>query len=217
MNIKWILGMGSMGALVFFAQPADAHHCGAAGGRDMQMTMARGPAACGGHAAEGACHGHAKEKPQTAATAVANAGDAAEAAAENALKPQTTCPVMKGTAINPDLYVDYEGKRIHVCCAGCDDVVKADPEAAIATLAEQGQAPRQALCPIMNRPIDTEQYVDHEGQRIYVCCAGCVARVEAAPEAVLEKLHEQGVAPARAGVKPEAEKPAHDHGHHHHH
>lgn len=217
MNIKWILGMGSMGALVFFAQPADAHHCGTAGGRDMQMARVCQAGTCGRHTAKTVGERQAKNNPTPADTAKERAAKTKNPAAENALKPQTTCPVMKGAAINPDLYVDYEGKRIHVCCAGCDHVVKTDPEAAIATLAEQGQAPRQALCPVMNRPIDTEQYVDHEGQRIYVCCAGCVARVEDDPEAVLEKLHEQGVAPARAGVKPEAEKPAHDHGHHHHH
>ena len=40
---------------------------------------------------------------------------------------QTTCPVMKGKAINPDLYVDADGRRIYVCCPGCLATVKADP------------------------------------------------------------------------------------------
>ena len=41
--------------------------------------------------------------------------------------PQTTCPVMKGNAINPKLYVDANGYRIYVCCGGCIAAVKADP------------------------------------------------------------------------------------------
>ena len=39
--------------------------------------------------------------------------------------PQTTCPIMGG-AINKKLYVDYQGKRIYVCCAGCINAVKKD-------------------------------------------------------------------------------------------
>ena len=52
--------------------------------------------------------------------------------------PQTTCPVMGG-AINKDLYVDHEGKRIYVCCEACLDDVKANPEKYIKELAEKGQ------------------------------------------------------------------------------
>ena len=43
-------------------------------------------------------------------------------------KPQTTCPVT-GEALpaKPD-YVDVEGKRIYVCCAGCNAKIKKDPK-----------------------------------------------------------------------------------------
>jgi YHS domain-containing protein len=43
-------------------------------------------------------------------------------------EPQTTCPVMKGRNINKELYVDVEGYRIYVCCKGCINAVKANPE-----------------------------------------------------------------------------------------
>lgn len=52
-------------------------------------------------------------------------------------KPQTTCPVMGG-AVNKKLYVDAEGYRIYVCCGGCVDVVKADPEKYIKKLKDEG-------------------------------------------------------------------------------
>lgn len=55
------------------------------------------------------------------------------------LAPQTTCPVM-GNPIDKTLYVDYKGKRIYVCCAGCIDEVKKDPEKYIKKLADMGQS-----------------------------------------------------------------------------
>ena len=53
-------------------------------------------------------------------------------------KAQTTCPVMKGNPIDKTLYVDAEGKRIYVCCAGCIDAVKKNPSKYIKKLEAQG-------------------------------------------------------------------------------
>jgi len=118
------------------------------------------------------------------------------------LRPQTTCPIMGGS-INKEQYVDHEGKRIYVCCPPCKQTVKADPEAALKKLAASGEGPSQATCPIMKGvPITAKsRYVDHEGQRIYVCCGGCARRVQADPEAALETLEKQGVVPARVPEK----------------
>jgi YHS domain-containing protein len=55
------------------------------------------------------------------------------------LKPQTTCPVM-GNEINKSLYVDYNGKRIYVCCTMCLDSVKKDPAKYIKKLEKMGQS-----------------------------------------------------------------------------
>lgn len=52
--------------------------------------------------------------------------------------PQTTCPVMKGSPVNPKLYVDADGYRIYVCCGGCVKAVKADPAKYIAQLKAEG-------------------------------------------------------------------------------
>ena len=57
-----------------------------------------------------------------------------EAMSSNA---QTNCPVMGG-AINKDLYVDVEGKRIYVCCAGCIDPIKKDPQKYIMEMEKKG-------------------------------------------------------------------------------
>ncbi len=53
-------------------------------------------------------------------------------------KPQTTCPVMEGNAVNQKLFVDANGYRIYVCCGGCVKAVKADPEKYIEKMKAEG-------------------------------------------------------------------------------
>ena len=53
-------------------------------------------------------------------------------------KPQTTCPVMKGSPVSKSLYVDADGYRIYVCCGGCEKAVKADPAKYIAQMKAEG-------------------------------------------------------------------------------
>ena len=53
-------------------------------------------------------------------------------------KPQTTCPVMKGSPVNKSLYVDADGYRIYVCCGGCVGAVKANPAKYVAELKAEG-------------------------------------------------------------------------------
>ena len=50
---------------------------------------------------------------------------------------QTTCPVMGGE-ISKSLYVDANGKRIYVCCQGCIEEVRKDPEKYITKLEADG-------------------------------------------------------------------------------
>jgi len=73
-------------------------------------------------------------------------GQAAETAPT--LKPQTTCPVMTGQPIDKSLYVDYKGKRIYVCCAGCLKKLKKNPEKYLKKLELMGQEAET----IKNRP-----------------------------------------------------------------
>ena len=56
---------------------------------------------------------------------------------QEAPKKQTTCPVMGGK-INPAQYVDVNGKRIYVCCAGCTGPIKADPAKYIKKMEAEG-------------------------------------------------------------------------------
>ena len=62
--------------------------------------------------------------------------------------------------------------------------------------AEADKLKPQTMCPIMtNMKINKNQYVDHEGQRIYVCCGGCRRAVADDFEAAVAKLAEMGQRP----------------------
>ena len=47
---------------------------------------------------------------------------------------QKTCPVMEGNPINPDIYVEYQGKKVYFCCNICREKFLADPEKYVAKL-----------------------------------------------------------------------------------
>lgn len=47
----------------------------------------------------------------------------------------TVCPVM-GNPVQEGVYTDWEGYRVHFCCAGCDRTFLSDPERYLEILAE---------------------------------------------------------------------------------
>jgi len=54
-------------------------------------------------------------------------------------------------------------------------------------------AKSQTTCPVSGKPIDKEVHADHQGKRVYFCCADCKAAFEKDPEKVISKLESQGV------------------------
>jgi Cu(I)/Ag(I) efflux system membrane fusion protein len=64
------------------------------------------------------------------------------AASKMPLVPQKTCPVM-GNPIDKEIHVDYNGKRVYFCCAGCPATFEKDPEKYLKILAERGEAPEE--------------------------------------------------------------------------
>lgn len=67
----------------------------------------------------------------------------------------------------------------------------ADMTAAQAVAGEK-QPVVQRTCPIMGGGIDRTLYADVRGQRVYVCCRGCIRAVERDPEAALGALEKRG-------------------------
>ena len=72
--------------------------------------------------------------------------------------------------------------------SGCDGQPPVDePEAAAETVRDAVE--NQQYCPVMEgMDINRAIYADHDGQRVYFCCAGCVATFEQNPEMYLEKV-----------------------------
>ena len=59
---------------------------------------------------------------------------------------QKTCPVM-GNSINKSLFVDFQGKRIYVCCQECVDEVKKDPQKYLDKLESMGEKAEEIPSP----------------------------------------------------------------------
>jgi hypothetical protein len=80
------------------------------------------------------------------------------------------------------------------CCPGCLMPEPEQPKTEVAepAAAAEVEAVAQTRCPIMGLKIVPDMYVDHAGKRIYVCCAACIARVEADPEAAMKTIRERG-------------------------
>jgi len=57
-----------------------------------------------------------------------------QGAAVTAAIEQKTCPVMEGNPINPNIFVEYKGKKVYFCCKACPEKFLADPNQYIAKL-----------------------------------------------------------------------------------
>ena len=70
--------------------------------------------------------------PSTTGTAEEAAQDHDARTAEDASgQSQTTnvmCPVMRDMKVNPDIFTDYQGKRVYFCCPSCKAAFERDPD-----------------------------------------------------------------------------------------
>ncbi len=53
---------------------------------------------------------------------------ATETGHEKPVITNKTCPVMKGNPVKKELFVDYKGKRVYLCCAFCKKKFSETPE-----------------------------------------------------------------------------------------
>ena len=61
------------------------------------------------------------------------------AEATEPLIAQKTCPVMGGP-IDPNIYLDYQGRRVYFCCQGCQAEFNKNPDEYMRKLDEQLKA-----------------------------------------------------------------------------
>jgi Cu(I)/Ag(I) efflux system membrane fusion protein len=116
-----------------------------------------------------------------------------EHAGHTASGEQTLCPVL-GYAINKDVFIEYEGKKIYFCCPGCDETFKADPKKYLHKLPQFQEETQsvtdadQTLCPVMGNPINKDVFIEYQGKKVYFCCPGCDQAFKADPKKYLPKL-----------------------------
>ena len=55
------------------------------------------------------------------------------------------------------------------------------------------QTKAQTECPVMGGKINKEQFTDVKGKRIYVCCKGCIGKIEADPDKYIKQMELEGV------------------------
>jgi len=90
---------------------------------------------------------------------------------------------------------------LSACAPEAADVAKPAPQGRAAAPAAEGAAAAarpQTTCPIMGGAVNKALYVDAEGFRIYVCCQGCLAKVQADPKASLAAVRAAGQTPEPA-------------------
>lgn len=110
-----------------------------------------------------------------------------------------TCPVM-GSPVNKNLKHEVNGRVFHVCCEGCAEVVKKDPDLYLKPVEgekKEGEKKKEQeflgkgdgieTCPVTGDPVDKGLKGEVDGQTFYVCCAGCIDTVKSNPTAYLKK------------------------------
>lgn len=73
---------------------------------------------------------------------------------------------------------------IAFAAAGCRKAEQASQGATETVIA-------QKTCPIMGGAIDKDFFVEHEGRKIYFCCAACVEAFKEDPEKYVKKVDEE--------------------------
>lgn len=83
-------------------------------------------------------------------------------------------------------------------------------------LAESPAPKKQTKCPVMDGKINKAEYADVNGKRIYVCCAGCIAKIKADPEKYIKQLEAEGITLDKTPKKEDHTGHNHDHSGHKH-
>ena len=52
-----------------------------------------------------------------------------------------------GVPIDKALYVDVKGKRIYLCCAACEEAIRAEPDKSLKKIEQRGQTVEDAPSP----------------------------------------------------------------------
>ncbi|WP_404307038.1 hypothetical protein [Neorhodopirellula lusitana] len=124
-----------------------------------------------------------------------------------AIARQKVCPVSGKSlgSMGDPIAVDVNGQNVFVCCAGCVGAVKSDPAKYAAgrppitvttsTLADAAAIAAQKVCPVMDEPLGgmgTPIKVMVGDKPIFLCCKGCIKKIQAEPAKYLAMVYPEG-------------------------
>ncbi len=72
-------------------------------------------------------------------------------------------------------------------------VAVAADDAKPADTAKAPELKAQTICPVMGGKIDSTIYTDIQGQRVYLCCAGCIKPMQKDPDKYFQKAAAESV------------------------
>jgi YHS domain-containing protein len=105
---------------------------------------------------------------------------AVNSAADDTDKKQVTnklCPV-SGGPVSEKYRAEYNGQYVYVCCEGCVNEFKKDPEKFVAKMSKEEREliKTNETCPVSGEPIDKTKSLEFEGRKVYFCCDHCVEK-----------------------------------------
>ncbi len=97
------------------------------------------------------------------------------------------CPVMgkKITVGKDSSYAVVDGKKYYVCCGGCTKKIEENPGKYL-----EAKAGDEVCCPVKGKKFTIKKkskYAKIDGKKYYVCCNGCVGKLEKDPEKYLKE------------------------------
>ncbi len=116
---------------------------------------------------------------------------------------QKKCPVMDEPlgSMGAPLKVRVKGRDVFLCCKGCVKFLKKDPakylaklpspQPAKATKADAAALAKQKTCPVTGGGLNAmggPWKVYAKGQPLFICCKGCINKVQKNPDFYLAKL-----------------------------
>lgn len=138
-----------------------------------------------------------------------------------AVARQKVCPVSGKPlgSMGEPVAVAVGRNTVYACCSSCVKSIESDPEkfvtgkprvlVATATAADATAIAKQKVCPVMDEPLGgmgQPLKVTIGDKSIYLCCKGCVKRIEAEPAKYLEMVHGSGASAPKFDVSPLASR-----------
>lgn len=133
------------------------------------------------------------------------------------------CPV-RGGKTKEDVFVVWQGRKVHFCCPGCDTDFLGAAERKMALLENPGvtELGNDACLVMPEERVDGSSFFIYGDKLIDQCCDGCAGDFAEDPEKYLEAHAKAEAAKAKGERKAghehdkKADEPGHDHGGHDH-